>query len=239
MDWSEILTPIKARHLLQLLQEVNYDHTMTHYLVQGFRHGFDIGYRGPKNRSDLSPNLPLQIGTPVELWNKVMKEVQCHRYAGPFETLPFPNFVQSPIGLVPKSGNKTRLIFHLSYDFSKLECKKSVNYHTPAHLCTIHYRDLDHVVRECLCLIDYVNHLKGGQGQLVTLSFGKTDCSNAFRVVLTLPAQRYLLTMRVKHPETGKFWFFIDKCLPFGSSRSCVIFQVFSDGLRFIAQIKI
>ena len=46
-----------------------------------------------------------------------MKEVNEHRYAGPFNELPFKYHVQSPVGLVPKAGNKTHLIFHLSYDF--------------------------------------------------------------------------------------------------------------------------
>ena len=50
-----------------------------------------------------------------------MKEIKERRYAGPFmkENFPFVNYIQSPIGLVPKAGNKTRLIFHLSYDFGE------------------------------------------------------------------------------------------------------------------------
>ena len=41
-----------------------------------------------------------------------MKEVKKHRFAGPFEVPPTKYYVQSPLGLVPKSGGqKTRLIF--------------------------------------------------------------------------------------------------------------------------------
>ena len=48
----------------------------------------------------------------MELWNKVMKEVELGRYVGPVERPPFDSYVQSPIGLVPKDkGLKTRLIF--------------------------------------------------------------------------------------------------------------------------------
>ena len=70
---------------------------------------------------------------PVELWNKVMKEVKEKHFAGPYlkTDLPLKNYIQSPIGLVPKSGNKTRLISHLAFDFGTKECEKSVNYHTP------------------------------------------------------------------------------------------------------------
>ena len=42
---------------------------------------------------------------------------------------------QSPIDLVPKAGNKTRLIFHLSYDFNDED--RSLNYHTPEEMCTV------------------------------------------------------------------------------------------------------
>ena len=41
------------------------------------------------------------------------------------------------------------------------------------------------------------------------------------------------LVMMAENPETGKIQFFIDKCLPFGASISCAIFQDFSDGLKF------
>ena len=66
-----------------------------------------------------SPNLKLNIGDEVDLWNKVMKEVKLGRYAGPFKEIPdefADDFIQSLIGLVPKDdGKDTRLIFHLSY----------------------------------------------------------------------------------------------------------------------------
>ena len=33
-----------------------------------------------------------------------MKEVQANRVASPYKSIPFDNFIQSPIGLVPKVG---------------------------------------------------------------------------------------------------------------------------------------
>ena len=57
------------------------------------------------------------VGNETEMWNKIMKDVSAKRVAGPFDKIPFTNFIQSPIGLVPKAGNKTRLIFHLSFNF--------------------------------------------------------------------------------------------------------------------------
>ena len=80
-----------------------------------------------------------------------MKEVEAGRHAGPFTEIPFENYIQSPIGLVPKAGNKTWLIFHLSYDFD--ENRQSVNYHTPKEWCTVKYNDLDYAIKTCLNLI--------------------------------------------------------------------------------------
>ena len=63
-----------------------------------------------------SPNIPLTMGSPTELWNKIMVEVKAKRYALPFKAIPYKYFIQSPVGLVPKDkGKKTRLIFHFSY----------------------------------------------------------------------------------------------------------------------------
>ena len=76
-----------------------------------------------------------------------MKEVEMGRYAVLFKTIPYKNYVQSPIGLVPKHGGKTRLIFHLSYDFKN---NKLINTCMPNHLCKVKYKDLDHAVRTCL-----------------------------------------------------------------------------------------
>ena len=89
------------------------------------------------------------VGDKIELWNKVMKEVQLGRYAGPYEEPPFESYIQSPIGLVPKDGNKTRLIFHLSYPRTA-EQNISVNANTPEELCTIKYPDFEDAIRLCL-----------------------------------------------------------------------------------------
>ena len=111
--------PVNVKVLEQLLVESNYDKDETNFLVQGFTNGFHIGYEGPQRRADQASNIPFrQVGDKWDLWSKVMKEVHLKRFAGPFEEVPFRHYMQSPIGLVPKAGNQTRLIFHLSYDFN-------------------------------------------------------------------------------------------------------------------------
>ena len=44
--------------------------------------------------------------------------------------------------------------------------------------------------------------------------------------------------MKAKSPLDGKWYYFVDKCLPFGAAISCSIFQAFSDALAFIVWFK-
>ena len=154
----DIVTPIDVNKYEEYLGISGFSPSASTRLVYGFRNGFDIGYRGSLNRKHLSKNIPIRVGSPAEMWDKLLKEVKLRRYASPFKSIPYQNFVQSPISLVPKAGNKTRLIFHLSYDFGKQEEEKSINYHTPDDLCMVKYRDIDYAIRSCL----HINRLATG-----------------------------------------------------------------------------
>ena len=221
-DLHSISSTINADKLEELLVQTNYNIDKTKHLVEGFRNGFSLGYRGPIRRMDISNNIPFMIGDEFDMWEKVMKEVELGRYAGPYDQPPFKYFIQSPVGLVPKAGGKMRLIFHLSYDFKN--GNKSVNAWTPANLCKVKYHDLDHAI---------ANSLKLGQGTMV---YAKTDLVSAFRALpLSKKYYRYLL-IRVRDPITKKWVYMVDKNLPFGSSISCSQFQKFSDGLRHIVE---
>ena len=133
---------------------------------------------------------------------------------------------------MPKDGGKqTRLIFHLSYDFP--DCR-SVNFFTPQKYCTVVYRDLDHAVKESLGLLEQV--LTGESG---TIWYGKSDLTTAFQVLGLNPMEFWLLIMKVTHPVTGITYYFVDKCLPFGHSIGCALYQKFSDALAHIVQYLI
>ena len=73
----------------------------------------------------------------------------------------------------------------------------------------------------------------------VPLYYSKTDFSSAFRILPVLVKQRKLLCLMALHPVTHEKKYFIDLCLPFGSSRSCTLFQAFSDAVKHIAQFKL
>ena len=219
----------------ELLNAAGYDQGKTEYLVNGFRNGFNIEYAGRMDRREFSDNLPLgDLGDSTDLWNKVMKEVELGRYAGPYELdeLPFDHFLQSPLGLIPKAGGKTRLIFHLSFNFKSGEGLLNAN--TPKEKCSVKYRDLDHVIKNCLKLIQKLGKKHNG-----VIFFGKSDLQLAFRFVPLNPKQQCWLVMKAKDPSTGKTKFFIEKCLPFGTSISCTIFQAFSDALQFLIEHRL
>ena len=161
--------------LEHLLRRTNYNNVETIFLVKGFREGFDFHYEGLLQRRDRSENLPLTAGDKFYLWDKVMSEVKEFRFAGPYKQIPFNNYMQSPIGLVPKAGGKTRLIFHLSYSFNGAD---SFNECTPDEYCMVKYKDLDYAIRACL-------HWCGKDQDGKDIVFmGKGDVHSAFRVIL-------------------------------------------------------
>ena len=221
--------------LSKLLLESGYDQEALKFLVQGFSEGFNLQYKGNVNRRDMSCNLPLHCGSDLDLWEKVMKEVKLGRYAGPYESIPYNNFIQSPIGLVPKAGNQTRLIFHLSYRF-KVSGNESVNDCTPKELCKVKYNDLDHAVSNALKLLRKVEKMAGTTG---VLWFGKTDIKSAFRILPGSPKCWWILILKVTHPRMKVMYYFVDKCLPFRHSISCALFQKFSDALAHMCKYLI
>ena len=129
-----IFTPVDADAYEKLLIESKFDPEEQEFLVEGFREGFRLNYTGDRNVQLSAPNLRFdEFGSEKILWNKIMKEVQAKRFAGPFRRMPFDNYIQSPLGLVPKDGGKdTQLIFHLSYP--RGTCK-SVNANIPKEYC--------------------------------------------------------------------------------------------------------
>ena len=222
-DTETLVTPVKTEQFERLLQQTGYPTEKSKFLIEGFKNGFSLGYQGNRKVQMTSKNLKLTVGSHTELWNKVIKEVQLKRYAGPFEEIPFKYYIQSPIGLVPKDGEtKTRLIFHLSYPRGT---GTSVNANTPEELTTVKYPDFDEAVRLCIL---------SGKG----CAAAKSDMTAAFRQLCIRKQDWQLLVMKAKNPKNDKYYFFFDKCLPFGASISCAHFQAFSDTVSYIVMIK-
>ena len=226
-DLENIITPVNADAFEKLLIESGFDPGRIDKLITGFKEGFNLQYAGDRKLKRFAPNLKLNIGSQVDLWNKVMKEVEKGRYAGPFDEPPFEHFIQSPIGLVPKDqGKDTRLIFHLSYPRSG----KSVNSETPKEKCKVKYPDFCDAIKMCMDILP--------EDILQVIFAGKSDMKSAFRNVPVRKQDFMLLIMMAVNPMTGKKVFFVDKCLPFGASISCALFQEFSDSVAHIFRFR-
>ena len=206
---------------------------MTDYIINGFQNGFELGYRGNTEIRMTSPNLKLRIGDEIDLWNKIKKEVKLSRFAGSYKDPPFIYFIQSPLGLVPKDkGNDMRLIFHLSYPRCSNRKKtkagknaKSVNGNIPDELSKTTYPDFTEAIQMCL-----------DEGKFCHI--GRSDFCSAFRNLRIRKLDWYLLLMRAKSPLDGSWYYFVDKCLPFGSSISCYHFQNVSDAIAHLVMFR-
>ena len=229
LDLQTIVTPVDVEIFRRYLWQSRCERDDMAFLLDGFANGFSIRYEGPQKRQDHADNLPFTVGDRFELWDKVMKEVKLGRFAGPYEEIPFQNYAQSPIGLVPKAGNKTRLIFHLSYKFKN--GNESINHWTPKEECTVKYNDLDHAVKNCL-------NLDKEFPDSPCIFYSKTDFSSAFRILPVKISQIRWLAMMAVHPITEQKLFFLDKNLPFGHSISCALFQKVSNAFKHIFEWK-
>ena len=227
---TDIVTPVRVNMLQRLLTQSRYDPEETQFLVNGFRHGFSIGYQGPVNRQDTAWNLPFSVGDKFILWNKVMKEVRLKWYAGPYRKIPYQYFIQSLVGLVPKHGGRTRLIFHLSYKFSSEN--ESLNYWTPREDCSVKYNDLDHVILNSLKMVRMTLHQTGSEPD--SLYYTKTDLMSAFCGLPCSPESWPWMVLKAHNPITNQTFFFVDKTLAFGASISCSHFQRFSNCLKHL-----
>ena len=227
-DMDSIASPVDWKTLEDLLIKTKYNKFETDFLINGFKNGFPLGYEGPRNRKDTADNIPFSpgIGNKFELWRKIMKEVELGRYLGPWkeDDIPFEHFMQSPIGLVLKNENKTRLIFHLSYKFKN--GNESINYWIPKEKCSVKYKDIDHAVGNCLKYIKRMRKsVHNSTFTMECLFFRKTDLQSTFRLLGMRRCDWKLLILKARHPGNGKMMFFADKCMPFGSSISCSHFQ--------------
>ncbi|VDI32881.1 Hypothetical predicted protein [Mytilus galloprovincialis] len=132
-------TPIKFDVLCKFLE--NYSNkTVASELYLGFLEGFRLNYTGPRMTTDCR-NLVSVFGNEVEVANKLLKEMNLGRIAGPFNNIPLFNLRLSPIGLCPKKDGSWRLIQHLSYPHGL-----SVNDYIDKGLCSVTYTPFDHAL---------------------------------------------------------------------------------------------
>ena len=109
-------------------------------LKNGFLYGFHLGFVGERTSADARNLKSARLNSKI-LKEKINKEVELGRFAGPFKTPPYNNLKVSPVGLVPKSDGGWRLINHLSYPEGS-----SVNDGISDDLSSVNYTSFDSVV---------------------------------------------------------------------------------------------
>ena len=72
----------------------------------------------------------------------------------------------------------------------------------------------------------------------VSCKLGKSDMRSAFRNLGMRLMDFPSLIMKARIPLDNQWYYFIDKCLPFGSSISCAHFQRFSNSIAFVMKIQ-
>lgn len=202
------MSPVKVNSLDWALRLIGYDSDLSTFLLHGFSEGFSLNYDGPREARD-AKNLKSVDGLQNIVRQNISTEISAGRVAGPFPTRPLPDLRISPIGLVPKkSPGKFRLIHHLSHPSGE-----SVNDFIDPRICSVQYTSFDEAI---FMLQDLGRHCK----------LFKIDLRNAFR----------LLPVRHEDFDLLGFmydgYYFVDKCVPFGCSISCSIFEKFATFLE-------
>lgn len=244
-DHQKIHSPLNVTKFQELLESHKYDNQEMRYLINGLRNGFSIEYDGPREGVRTSNNLKLRVGSKTKLWNKLMKEVEKKRVAGPYraDNMPFDWFYQSPVGLVAKKNTggeqklgagpslvtrgesegqnqDVRMIFHLSHPKGS-----SINDYINPEKCRVKYHNLDEAVS--------YSHQLVSQGA-TEVWYSSCDLKSAFRFLGICNCDKPLLVMKGQHPDSGGWYYFIELALPFGCSISPKIFQRFSKTTAFL-----
>ena len=96
-----------------------------------------------------------------------------------------------------------------------------MNANTPRNICSVEYPTFDEAVQLCIAA-----------GRNCHIS--KSDMTSAFRILGVKKAHWPYLVMMAISPTDNKTYYFMDKCLPFGTSISCSHFQKVSDAIAHL-----
>lgn len=188
------------------------DPEIANKLINGLEFGFKLNYSGPRLPMDYQGHQI--VGELANIAReKIQKEIELNRIAGPFPSPPFPTFRVSPISLRPKkSSSDYRLIHNLSYPPNN-----SVNDYIDRIHCKVKYSSIDDAVR-------MIQEL--GPGALLA----KCDIKSAFRLLRLSPSEFDLTGFKFENQ------YYYDKNLIQGCGISCQVFESFSTILHWYVE---
>ena len=214
-EYPNLPTQVKWLPLSEYLD--GYDLDAKQFILDGFKFGFSLNFSGVRCSQD-SHNLTTAKDNPEIVCQKLLNELTTGRIAGPFDSVPFPDFKCSPLGLVPKrKEGQFRLIHHLSYP---RHSGTSVNAGIDKEYTSVSYAGIP----DAVAVIKRI-----GKGCFMA----KTDLMSAYRILPVSPKDYPLLGFSWE----GKLYY--DKCLAMGCSSSCLTFEKFSSALEWIAVQKL
>ena len=193
------------------------DPEFVEYILNCIKFGVDIGYRG-KIHTCISDNWPSAEKYSTHIAESINLNISKGRVAGPFDHPPLKNFVASPLGAFAKNrlGKlKVRTIHDLSWPPGR-----SINDGINPEDCKLTYQSIDHVVQLC-------QEFEKKHGQPPMLA--KCDLTSAFSHIIVQTSDWHKLGFTFN----GKYY--VSLCLPFGLRSSPKIFDMFAQGLEFMA----
>ena len=207
-----VITPVKVDRLASWLE--GYDEEKKQYLLDGFTHGFRVGYSG-KVSSIIFNNHKSADSKPSIIDDYLEVEIKNKRIFGPLPSIP-EQYHCAPLGLVPKKNkNDFRIIHDLSFPPGQ-----SVNEFIPPEYTNVQYQS----VYDAVYMLSQICN-----GAVMS----KTDIEKAFRLIPVHPDDQYLFCINWR----GSFY--VDRALQMGCSSSCQIFQAFASAIKWISEAKL
>lgn len=189
------------------------DRQMALLLFGGFNEGFLLPpFQG--QGCVFEKNLKSALDLPEVVREKIFREIQEGRVAGPFLYPPFHNFRISPLGVVPKKEKDSyRLIHQLSFPKGN-----SLNDQISEESASVRYSTFEDAL--------LIHRL--GQGVFLA----KADVQSTFRLLPNNP---------LSFNSVGFYFddcFFFDRCLPMGCSLSCTYFEAFTTFIEWVVKFR-
>ena len=206
---------LDAKRILQALKDYP-DQCFPQMLAGIATYGARLGYEGTMSAKVRLHNHKSASELPHVVSNGIKEDLNLHRIQS-VHPLPEAYYI-SPLGLVPKKSNGEPSGWRKIHDLSA-PIGRSVNDGIPKHYGTIMYETFQHALR----LVS-----EAGKGAILI----KRDLKSAFRFVPVSPYDRWLLL----YEWEGRFY--VELFLPFGLRTAPIIFNLFSEAIHWIMELK-